>query len=502
MLSRHYYQAAASWVVFFAPGSDADIASYNDFMQYLTEKQRVAVAKLEEKVSLFLVPPSDFTEKVLKVPGKLSISGLILRFNQQMDTDQDPGLTFNQPATKPGRRIEESSVYKVHDSPDFRSQDGPSSGSFTPANFSSGFTLPYLPPNSIQQQSHGPGALGFAPQPPLNPIQQQIQEPSSSGFVPQPPNPVQQQAHEVGTSGFAPQALPNPLQQLNFVQGPSFQRLPPPNPHQQQNSEQSPMGFQYPLPPNSTQQQNLEPYTSGFQLQPPSNPTWQQTHHGYSPFQNNNLSGNFQLRPELSSNYMTTPPPLPLGPPPLRAAVPPSVSQPVSMQFQFGTNFPSYEQGGLEQIQNQNTNLYPNPNPNSNVNSMMNSVPLPSSYTSQAHPVMPGIWGPSVSQGITSVPPAMQQQQQMGGAVTVPPAVQQVSGGATVHPSVQQQHQLGGATVPPAVQQQQQGGGASGAGGENATDTEQQKRLQATMQLAAVLLQRMQQQASTGTDRQ
>jgi SPOC domain len=495
MLSRHYYQAAASWVVFFAPGSDADIASYNDFMQYLTEKQRVAVAKLEEKFSLFLVPPSEFTEKVLKVPGKLSISGLILKFNQQMDTDQDPGLTFNKPATKPGQRIEESSIYKAHDSPDFRSQVRQSSGNFTSANFSSGFTPSHLPPNSTQQQSNGPGALGFAPHPTLNPIQQQIQEPSSLGFAPQPPNPVQQQAHEVRTSGFVPQELPNPLQQLNFGQGPtSFQRPPPPNPLQQPNSEQSPMGFSYPLPPNLTQQQILEPYTSGFQLQPPSNPTWQQTHQpfslgGYSPFQNNNLSGNFQLRPELTSNCMTTPPPLPPGPPPPRATVPPPVPQPVSLQFQLGTNYPNYEQGGLEQIQNQNSNLYPNPNPNSSVNSMTNSVPLPSLYTSQA-PVMPGIWGPSVNQGITRAPPAMQQQQQVGGGATVPPAVQQ-------------QQQLGGATVPPAVQQQQQlGGGAGGAGGENAADPEQQKRLQATMQLAAVLLQRMQQQSSTGTDRQ
>lgn len=459
MLSRHYYQAAASWVVFFAPGSDSDIVSYNDFMQYLTEKQRVAVAKLEEKVSLFLVPPSDFTEKVLKVPGKLSISGLILRFNQQMDTEQDPGQTFNQPGSKLGRRIEESSVYKAHDSPDFRSHVGPSSGNFTSGNFSSGFTPPNLPPNSIQQQSHGSGALGFAHQPPLNP-----QEPGSSGFASLPPNPVQQQVHEVGTSGFAPQPTSTPLQQQNSVQGPmSFQRLPPPNPLQQQNLEQTPMGFPHPLPPNSTQQQNLEPYTSGLQHQPPSNTTWQQTHQpfsvgGYNPFQNNTFSGNFQLRPELTSNYMNAPPPLPPGPPPPRAVVPPSIPQQVSMPFQYGTNYPSYEQGVFEQIQNQNPNPYPNPNPNSNVNPMMNSIPLPA-YTSQAPSMTPGIWGPSVSQGTTSVPPGVQQQQQVGGST-------------------------------------------GAAGGENAADPDKQKRLQATMQLAAVLLQQMQQQSSTGTDRQ
>lgn len=82
MLAKHYYQAAAAWVVFFVPESDADIGFYNEFMHYLGEKQRAAVAKLDEKTTLFLVPPSDFSEKVLKVPGKLSISGVILRLEQ------------------------------------------------------------------------------------------------------------------------------------------------------------------------------------------------------------------------------------------------------------------------------------------------------------------------------------------------------------------------------------------------------------------------------------
>ncbi|KAK7401109.1 hypothetical protein VNO78_12423 [Psophocarpus tetragonolobus] len=79
MLSKHYYQAVGVWVVFFVPGSDADMDFYNEFMHYLEEKQRAAVAKLDDKTTLFLVPPSEFSEKVLKVPGKLSISGVILR---------------------------------------------------------------------------------------------------------------------------------------------------------------------------------------------------------------------------------------------------------------------------------------------------------------------------------------------------------------------------------------------------------------------------------------
>ncbi|KAK9095727.1 hypothetical protein Sjap_021224 [Stephania japonica] len=82
MLAKHFYQAASSWVVFFVPASDVDIAFYNEFMHFLGERQRAAVAKLGERMTLFLVPPSEFSEKVLKVPGKMSISGVILRFQE------------------------------------------------------------------------------------------------------------------------------------------------------------------------------------------------------------------------------------------------------------------------------------------------------------------------------------------------------------------------------------------------------------------------------------
>ncbi|RDY14051.1 Flowering time control protein FPA, partial [Mucuna pruriens] len=90
MLSKHYYQAVGVWVVFFVPGSDADIELYNEFMHYLEEKQRAAVSKLDDKTTLFLVPPSEFSEKVLKVPGKLSISGVILRL-ENPGLNQGPG---------------------------------------------------------------------------------------------------------------------------------------------------------------------------------------------------------------------------------------------------------------------------------------------------------------------------------------------------------------------------------------------------------------------------
>ncbi|KAD6454097.1 hypothetical protein E3N88_08803 [Mikania micrantha] len=85
-LAKHYYRAARSWVVFFVPETDADMGFYNEFMNYLGEKQRAAVAKLDDKTTLFLVPPSEFSEKVLKVPGKLSISGVILRLDPSLSS--------------------------------------------------------------------------------------------------------------------------------------------------------------------------------------------------------------------------------------------------------------------------------------------------------------------------------------------------------------------------------------------------------------------------------
>ncbi|KAL8510667.1 hypothetical protein ACS0TY_017476 [Phlomoides rotata] len=115
MLAKHYYQAANAWVVFFAPANDPDIAYYNEFMKYLGDKQRAAVVKLDERNTLFLVPPSDFCEKVLKVPGKLSISGVVLRLDP-------PGSSYaslpqNENRETPFTSFQHDSVYQTSISP-------------------------------------------------------------------------------------------------------------------------------------------------------------------------------------------------------------------------------------------------------------------------------------------------------------------------------------------------------------------------------------------------
>ncbi|CAN6224033.1 unnamed protein product [Urochloa humidicola] len=169
MLSKHYYQAAGSWVVFFVPENDADMAAYNDFMSYLGDKQRAAVCKLGERSTLFLVPPSDFSEQVLRVPGKVSISGVILKF-QQSNPD------YSSPNRRSLERIHPSSASNLktdvssHEDPNalrrlnppnirafLQDQDyvGSSGGSYNPA--SADIVSPYKPecaPNVVPQLSH------------------------------------------------------------------------------------------------------------------------------------------------------------------------------------------------------------------------------------------------------------------------------------------------------------------------------------------------------------
>lgn len=79
MLARHVYQAGDFGVVFFVPESDPDVPPYQDFMHYLGEKHRAGVAKLNDGTTLFLVPPSEFSERVLKVPGNDCLFGVVLK---------------------------------------------------------------------------------------------------------------------------------------------------------------------------------------------------------------------------------------------------------------------------------------------------------------------------------------------------------------------------------------------------------------------------------------
>ncbi|KAI3856980.1 hypothetical protein MKX03_019040 [Papaver bracteatum] len=163
MLAKHFYQAVSSWVVFFVPESDADIALYNEFLQYLGEKQRAAVAKLGEKTTLFLVPPSDFSEKVLKVPGKLSISGVILKFHAP-DSDL---RSIHNPLEATESKVQsfpENLSYMKTVSPDLRTPSHCQSETYT-NSFSEGFPAFPSVPTSKQPENKDTPHAGNIPRP-------------------------------------------------------------------------------------------------------------------------------------------------------------------------------------------------------------------------------------------------------------------------------------------------------------------------------------------------
>ncbi|KAL5781156.1 hypothetical protein ACOSP7_006185 [Xanthoceras sorbifolium] len=83
MLTKHYAEAIGFDIVFFLPDSEDDFASYTEFLRYLGSKDRAGVAKFDDGTTLFLVPPSDFLTKVLKVVGPERLYGVVLKLPQQ-----------------------------------------------------------------------------------------------------------------------------------------------------------------------------------------------------------------------------------------------------------------------------------------------------------------------------------------------------------------------------------------------------------------------------------
>ncbi|XP_057460509.1 flowering time control protein FPA-like isoform X1 [Actinidia eriantha] len=92
MLTKHYADAVGFSVIFFLPDSEEDFASYTEFLRYLGAKDRAGVAKFDDGTTLFLVPPSDFLYKVLKVEGPERLYGVVLKFPQHA-----PSNTYVQP---------------------------------------------------------------------------------------------------------------------------------------------------------------------------------------------------------------------------------------------------------------------------------------------------------------------------------------------------------------------------------------------------------------------
>ncbi|KAM0065095.1 hypothetical protein Hdeb2414_s0003g00110801 [Helianthus debilis subsp. tardiflorus] len=85
MLTKHYADVIGFDIIYFLPDSEEDFASYTKFLQYMGDWKRVGVVKIGDGTTLFLVPPSDFFETVLKVSGPARLYGIVLKFPQHAD---------------------------------------------------------------------------------------------------------------------------------------------------------------------------------------------------------------------------------------------------------------------------------------------------------------------------------------------------------------------------------------------------------------------------------
>ncbi|KAI5060204.1 hypothetical protein GOP47_0024624 [Adiantum capillus-veneris] len=85
MLAQHFYQAVDYGIIYFTPNGDGENASFQEFVSYLGDKRRAGVANTSDGTTLFLVPPSDFAENVLKLHGDC-LFGLVIKFPQAEST--------------------------------------------------------------------------------------------------------------------------------------------------------------------------------------------------------------------------------------------------------------------------------------------------------------------------------------------------------------------------------------------------------------------------------
>ncbi|XP_021642170.2 flowering time control protein FPA isoform X2 [Hevea brasiliensis] len=101
MLTKHYAEAIGFGIVFFLPDSEDDFASYTEFLRYLGSKNRAGVAKFDDGTTLFLVPPSDFLTKVLKVAGPERLYGVVLKLPQHVPSNASVQPQLRQPSHFP-----------------------------------------------------------------------------------------------------------------------------------------------------------------------------------------------------------------------------------------------------------------------------------------------------------------------------------------------------------------------------------------------------------------
>ncbi|KAL6838965.1 hypothetical protein ACP4OV_031192 [Aristida adscensionis] len=441
MLAKHYNQAASSWVVFFVPENDADMAAYNDFMNYLGDKQRAAVCKLGERSTLFLVPPSDFSEKVLRVPGKVSISGVILKFQQSPD--------YNSPNRKSLERV---APFANH----FNTHVGSHEGMDALRRFNPAPDIRAFPQGSDSFHplggSYTPGSADFYKPESAAPPYVGSKLPQEGPAA----NPSVARAQEQH------QPLPNmlPSRWSNRINDPSpatdFTYLP-----------QSAM-------PHALNNRTPEPYSFATQVVPNG------TASGYEPGEASNSIPWPSVQPKSQQGARSEQPPLPLSlPPDQLAQLAVLLSQQNRPENKVGLLDSSNTQSGF--MQNSNPHGHATTTPSSSA-----SIPVQNSLL----PMLP-----SMPQLQVHVPPIHSST-----SLPIPPVHASVSQGPFVPPLPEgpppsQQHISSAPTAQPVASVQQSSQQLSA---HEDLDGDPQKRLQATLQLAASLLKQIQKQSNPG----
>ncbi|KAF3630254.1 hypothetical protein FXO38_23818 [Capsicum annuum] len=98
MLAYHYTDAAVGFnILSISPHTEEDFASYTESLKYLSSNNRALVAEFADGTTLFLVPPSDFLKKVLKVDSLTRIYGVILKYAHHTPSGTSLPPETNQP---------------------------------------------------------------------------------------------------------------------------------------------------------------------------------------------------------------------------------------------------------------------------------------------------------------------------------------------------------------------------------------------------------------------
>ncbi|XP_062193243.1 uncharacterized protein LOC133896660 [Phragmites australis] len=460
MLAKHYYQAAGSWVVFFVPENDVHMAAYNDFMNYLGDKQRAAVCKLGERSTLFLVPPSDFSEQVLRVPGKVSISGVILKF-QQSNPD------YSSPNRKSSEKIPPSSAsYSKTDVHIHEDLDAPRR----------------LNPSDIRAFPHGPDYLHS----------------SAGSYTPDFILPYKPEGAPPYVGSQLPQERPPADHRMGIAQD-----------KHQQLSNMFPSGWPNNSNDPSPGSGNFSSLAQSAISHALNNRTMEPkgTTHGYAPGEASNIMSWPPVEPKSQQVARPDQPPIPVSLPPDQLA---QLATLLAQQNQPGKEigFPvdcSNKQSGF--IQNSNSHGHAMMMPGSSSSILVqNSLPYVPSSVPQLQVHAPPIQGllppnspitlaasaPILSNSTFPIPPMH---------ASVSPAHSSMPLGSFVPPLPEgpppfHQHTSSAPAVQPLVPSGQQPSQQLSAQEELVGDP--QKRLQATLQLAATLLKQIQKQSNPG----